>query len=127
MKPELRTTQGENARPLLVRTADGTESRVIEGYAIVWGVESQILCEGFGVFIEIIDRGALTPETLATFDIRFLLEHNPNRLLARWREGNGTLACHVCCQWHGSPEGAVEGKYQEEICCRDKGHGCPDR
>ena len=95
MKPELRTTQGENARPLLVRSADGTESRVIEGYAIVWGVESQILCDGFGVFIEIIDRGALTHETLATFDIRCLLEHNPNRLLARWREGNGTLALTI--------------------------------
>lgn len=91
MKAEVRTTQGENVRPLLVRSKDGSESRTIEGYAIVFGVESQILCDGFGVFIETIDRGALTPEKLATFDIRCLLEHNPNRLLARWREGSGTL------------------------------------
>lgn len=91
MKPELRTTQGENLRPMLTRSQDGTESRTIEGYAVVFGVESQILCDGFGVFIETIDRAALDEETLKTFDIRCLLEHNMNRLLARWRNGEGTL------------------------------------
>lgn len=91
MKPELRNTTGENTRPTLKRSEDGSESRTIEGYAIVFGVESQILCDGFGPFIETIDRAAIDEETLRTFDIRCLLEHDPNRLLARWRNGEGTL------------------------------------
>ena len=45
-KIELRTTQGQQSRPILVRDAQGKESRVIEGYAIVFGAESQILCDG---------------------------------------------------------------------------------
>ncbi len=66
-------------------------SRIIRGYAIVWDVPSVVLCDNFGTFIETIDRHALTAEKLKTFDIRALLEHNPERLLARWRAGTGTL------------------------------------
>ncbi len=68
-----------------------SESRTVRGYAIVWGVPSVVLCDNFGTFIETIDRHALTPEKLKTFDIRALMEHNPERLLARWRAGTGTL------------------------------------
>lgn len=94
-KPELRTTQGEHARPLLLRDAEGKESRIIEGYAIVFGAESQILCDGYGYFVETIDRAAIDEVKLKTIDIRCLLEHNSERLLARWRNGEGTLTLSV--------------------------------
>lgn len=94
-KIELRTTQGQQSRPILVRDAQGKESRVIEGYAIVFGAESQILCDGYGYFIETIDRAALDEVKLKSFDIRCLLEHNPERLLARWRNGEGTLELSI--------------------------------
>ena len=94
-KPELRTTQGAQARPALVRDAQGKEGRTIEGYAIVFGAESQILCDGYGYFVETIDRAALDEVKLKTFDIRCLLEHNPERLLARWRNGEGTLELSI--------------------------------
>lgn len=73
----------------------GDASRIIRGYAIVWNVPSVVLCDNFGTFVETIDRHALTPEKLATFDIRALLEHNPERLLARWRAGTGTLKLSI--------------------------------
>ena len=69
----------------------GDASRIICGYAIVWNAPSVVLCDNFGTFIETIDRHALTAEKLKTFDIRALMEHNPERLLARWRAGTGTL------------------------------------
>lgn len=73
----------------------GDASRIIRGYAIVWNVPSVVLCDNFGTFVETIDRRALTPEKLATFDVRALLEHNPERLLARWRAGTGTLRLSI--------------------------------
>lgn len=94
-KIELRTTQGAQSRPILVRDAQGQESRIIEGYAIVFGAESQILCDGYGYFVETIDRTALDEVKLKSFDIRCLLEHNPERLLARWRNGEGTLELSI--------------------------------
>jgi phage prohead protease, HK97 family len=90
-KIEIRTVQDGNARPVLMREEGEEQSRTIEGYAIVFDVESQVLCDGFGPFIETIDRGALDEATLRTFDIRCLLEHNPQRLLARYRQGTGSL------------------------------------
>lgn len=92
---ELRTTQGAQCKPSLLRDANGNDSRTIEGYAIVFGVESQVLCDGYGYFIETIDRKALDETKLNTFDIRCLLEHNPERLLARWRNGEGSLQLSI--------------------------------
>lgn len=92
---ELRTTQGAQCQPSLLRDANGNDSRTIEGYAIVFGVESQVLCDGYGYFIETIDRKALDEAKLNTFDIRCLLEHNPERLLARWRNGEGSLQLSI--------------------------------
>lgn len=88
---EIRTYQGPGKPVIRMEGDTSTEGRVIEGYAIVFNVPSNVLCEGYGSFIETIDRGALTEEKLRQWDIRALLEHNAERLLARWRQGVGTL------------------------------------
>lgn len=88
---EIRTNQGAGKPVIRMEGDTSTEGRVIEGYAIVFNVPSNVLCEGYGSFIETIDSGALTEEKLHQWDIRALLEHNAERLLARWRQGVGTL------------------------------------
>lgn len=64
------------------------ESRLVEGYAIVFNSESKDL----GGFTEIISREAISQETLDKSDILFLLDHNKERgILARSKRGNGSL------------------------------------
>ena len=92
---EIRTNQGPGKPVIRMDGGTSTEGRVIEGYAIVFNAPSNVLCEGYGSFIETIDRGALTEEKLRQWDIRALLEHNAERLLARWRQGVGTLQLSI--------------------------------
>ncbi len=66
------------------------ESRVIEGYALLFGVSSDGLS-----FEEEIQRGALDG-VLAKSDVFALLDHNQSRgVLARCKFGNGSLALTV--------------------------------
>lgn len=70
------------------------EGRIIEGYAIVFDQESKVIYDPkLGLsFIEIIERGAATEELINSCDIKAVLEHDGNRLLARCRYGIGTLS-----------------------------------
>lgn len=69
-----------------------SESRTVEGYAIVFDSESKDL----GGFTEIISRNAISQETLNKSDILFLLDHNKERgVLARSRNGNGSLNLEI--------------------------------
>ncbi|EOA55591.1 HK97 family phage prohead protease [Bacteroides sp. HPS0048] len=71
-----------------------TEERIIEGYGIVFNQESKVIYEPQRklTFIEVIERGAVTEELLMNCDIKAVLEHDANRLLARWRYGSGSLS-----------------------------------
>lgn len=71
-----------------------TDGRIIEGYAIVFDQESKVIYEPRKqlAFIEVIERGAVTDELLRSCDIKAVLEHDANRLLARWRYGSGSLS-----------------------------------
>lgn len=60
-------------------------SRIIEGYAIVFGVQSRLLADWGDVYREIIEPGAVTQEDLDRFDIKMTIWHNRERLLARSR------------------------------------------
>lgn len=72
-----------------------SEGRTISGYAIMFNVASQLLSDGFGRYVEYISDTALTQDDLSKFDVRALLEHDANRLLARWKRGEGTLKLEV--------------------------------
>lgn len=73
------------------------ENRTIEGYAIVFDVRSNVMYdwEGGRKFVEVIERRAVTDELLNSCDIRALIEHNNQRLLARSNKGKGTLQLEI--------------------------------
>lgn len=82
---------------LHVREAgEGQESRRIEGYAILFGVRSVRLWnyDGKSVY-EVIAQGAVTKELLDQSDIKMTMFHDREKLLARSRNGEGTLSYEV--------------------------------
>lgn len=81
--------------PRLREAGEGGESRVIEGYAIVFGVESVLLVDWYDRYREIIEPGAIDEAALRTMDITMTMWHNRERLLARWNKGEGSLKLSV--------------------------------
>ena len=84
---------GELAAPKLKRSADGEETCTIEGYAVVFNTRSQLLPDYnvYRLVQEVIDPAAIDENLLRSCDIKALLEHNQNRMLARSYNGSGTL------------------------------------
>ena len=75
------------------------EGRTIDGYAIVFNQRSEVMLdwtdEGIRRFVEVIDPRAVDEALLLSSDIRALIEHNRERLLARYNEGVGTLSLTI--------------------------------
>ena len=107
----------DTASPKLV------EEITIEGYALVFGVESRVLYDKSTkrCFIERINRGAITEDLLQRCDVKALLEHNRDRMLARSVNGKGSLTLSV--DEHGvkyrfiAPD-TVDGNYAVEMIKR---------
>lgn len=70
---------------------------IIEGYAIRFNSVSEILYdkEKRRFFREIIDREAINQELIDNSDIKFLFNHDKERLLARRNKGTGSLNVEV--------------------------------
>lgn len=95
-KREVRTMTGGKWKPKIREAKGGeSESRTIEGYAIVFGVESVILTDYWDKYREIIEPGAITQERLQGMDIKMTMYHNREKLLARSNKGEGTLKLTV--------------------------------
>ena len=95
-KKEIRSGIGGKWKPVLREAAEGGgESRTIEGYAIVFGVESRILYDCWDNYREIIEPGAITEERLKEMDIKMTMYHNREKILARSTNGEGTLKLTV--------------------------------
>ena len=95
-KKEIRSGIGGKWKPVLREAAEGGgESRTIEGYAIVFGVESRILYDYWDNYREIIEPGAITEERLKEMDIKMTMYHNREKILARSNQGEGTLKLTV--------------------------------
>ena len=73
------------------------DGRVIEGYAVVFGQESRVMFdkEKQRAFIEVIEKGAIMKDLLRNCDVKALLDHNKQRLLARSNRGEGTLSLEL--------------------------------
>lgn len=87
-KMEIRSYGGDAAPKI--------EGRTIDGYAIVFNQRSEVMLdwtaeEGIRRFVEVIDASAVDEALLLESDIRALVEHNRERLLARYNKGKGTL------------------------------------
>ena len=95
-KKEIRSGIGGKWKPVLREAVEGgSESRIIEGYAIVFGVESRILSDYWDNYREIIEPGAITEERLKEMDIKMTMYHNREKILARSTNGEGTLKLTV--------------------------------
>lgn len=95
-KKEIRSGIGGKWKPVLREaTEGGGESRTIEGYAIVFGVESRILSDYWDNYREIIEPDAITEERLKEMDIKMTMYHNREKILARSTNGEGTLKLTV--------------------------------
>lgn len=73
-----------------IRNSETEESRIVEGYAVRFGEESQFIG-----FYETIDRSAITEDTIKSSDVFAKLNHNDNDILARSRYGEGSLTLEL--------------------------------
>lgn len=72
------------------------DDRIVEGYAVVFNSRSNELWDfGNGSFVEVIERDAITPELLASSDVKALLYHNRERVLGRSNKGEGSLTLEL--------------------------------
>lgn len=76
-------------------SAPNITGRTISGYAIVFNQRSEILLENNKRFVEVILPSAITQQTLDNSDIKFTIDHNRERLLARRNKGKGTLTTKI--------------------------------
>jgi HK97 family phage prohead protease len=84
-------------RSFTAEAAPKIDGRTIQGYGSVFEKQSRILydIDKKQFFIEIISKGAITEELIRSCDIKALLEHNKQRLLARSNMGSGSLLLSV--------------------------------
>ena len=73
-----------------IRSIEGEESRHVEGYAMLFDVESEYLG-----FYEVIERGAITQELVDSCDIFATFNHDENKIFARSNMGKGSLKLTV--------------------------------
>lgn len=70
-----------------IRANEDSESRKVEGYAVIFNSQSEDLG-----FYETIEPSAITDEVIAKSDVFALMNHDNNRgILARSRRGKGSL------------------------------------
>lgn len=76
---------------------EGEPSRVIEGYALKFGVRSRLLVDRKmrEIYYEVLEPGCVTREMLDKSDIRLTLFHDQKIILARSKNGAGTLEYEV--------------------------------
>ena len=92
---EIRSYCGDQYQPRLREAADGQESRTIEGYAIMFGVRSQLLWDWYDRYYEVIEPGAIDEARLREMDIKMTIFHDREMLIARSNKGVGTLRLTV--------------------------------
>lgn len=66
------------------------DTRTVEGYAIIFNSQSEDLG-----FREVITPSAVTEDTINTSDVFCLFNHNPDKVLARCRYGEGSLSLSI--------------------------------
>lgn len=80
----------------LREAGEGAEdSRVIEGYCMLFGVRSKLLCDWWDPYYEVLEPGCITKETLDKQDIKLTMYHDSHIILARSKRGTGTLNYEV--------------------------------
>lgn len=85
-----------NVESLRLReSSDGSESRIIEGYALKFGVRSVLLNDYWSSYYEVLEPGCLTKAILDRQDVKLTMFHDRQLILARSNKGLGTLHYEV--------------------------------
>lgn len=95
MKILKRTVELPVADLHLREEGEGGKGRTIEGYAMKFGVRSQLINDYWDEYYEILEPGCISNETLDTQDFILSLYHDPHRVLGRSNKGQGTLSYDV--------------------------------
>lgn len=107
--------------------ASGEESRIIEGYALKFGVRSRLLCDWWNNYYEVLEPGCVTREMLDRQDIKLTMFHDRQLILARSNKGTGTLNYEVDAVgvrfWAEMPH-TVDGEKALELVGRGDIAGC---
>jgi len=82
---EIRTMSNKEIRTMSEVRMSDDNSRTVRGYAAVFGKRSQMLFDWGQPFYEEIAKGAF--DDVLGDDVRALLNHDPNHLLARTKSG----------------------------------------
>lgn len=73
---------------------DGGESRVVEGYALKFGVRSVLMGYYYPMY-EVLEPGCVSEDMLREQRVYFTMFHNRQIVLGRWDKGEGTLRLSV--------------------------------
>ena len=83
----------EPERRFLPTASTAVSGRTVSGYAALFGVRSQNLGSASAAWHEVIAQGAFP--SLASQDCRALVNHEPSQILARSKNGTGTLKLSI--------------------------------
>lgn len=117
-KLEIRSYGGDAAPKL--------DGRAIDGFAIVFNQRSEVMLDwtpenGYRKFVEVIDPGAVDESLLLENDIKATVEHNRERLLARYNKGQGTLKLSILeygLRYHFDAPKTHDGDFAVEMISR---------
>lgn len=79
----------------LREAGEGESSRIIEGYALKFGVRSRKLCDWWDNYYEVLEPGCVTREMLDAQDIKLTMFHDRQIILGRSKNGEGSLSYEV--------------------------------
>lgn len=112
---------------LKIREGGNGGGRIIEGYAILFNVKSRLINDGAVTCYEVIKPEAITRDMLAHQDIKLTLFHDRQQILARSKNGTGTLHYTIDTKgvkfWAEMPNTA-EGDKALELVKRGDIDGC---
>ena len=102
---------------------------IIEGYAVVFNRESEILYDKLNhrYFIEVIDPNAIDIDLIQRSDIKMLIDHTKSRMLARSRYGEGSLQLEIDeygLKFRFEIPDTADGQFIREMVKRNDYNGC---
>lgn len=116
------------ASELRLREAgEGTTERSIEGYALMFGVRSVMMCDWWDDYVEVLEPGCLDRATLDRQDIKLTMFHSSKLVLARSNQGQGTLSYEVDgkgVRFSADMPRTVDGDKALELVARGDIAGC---
>lgn len=112
-----------------IETISQVSDNIIEGYAVVFNRESEILYDKLNhrYFIEVIDPQAIDMELIQRSDIKMLIDHSKSRMLARSRYGEGSLQLEIDeygLKFRFEIPETTDGQFIREMVKRNDYNGC---